>query len=298
MTNIQQIKQISIRDYLTQRGIKPKQQNMRDGLYLSPLRGEHSPSFKVDYIRNLWYDFGLGEGGSIIDLAKRLEQCSFAEAIQSLGCDERIPTAFVAPAPATPTAPALRILSDAPLRHPALLGYLQRRGIIADIVRTYCREARYAINDREYFAISFPNNAGGWELRSERFKGCASPKQITTIDYRSDTAIVFEGFMDFLSYLSMKQPERMRIDAVVLNSVTNLPKAMLFLERHAVIHTFLDNDDAGRKATAKLKRLCPNNSVVDQSAFYRRHKDVNEYLQARQREQRLRQKKLLHGHKV
>lgn len=57
MIDIQQIKQISIRDYLALRGVEPKQQNTRYGLYLSPLREEHSPSFKVDYIQNLWYDF-------------------------------------------------------------------------------------------------------------------------------------------------------------------------------------------------------------------------------------------------
>lgn len=298
MTDIQHIKRLSIRDYLSRRGIQPARENTHYGFYRSPLRSEHTPSFKVDYAQNLWYDHGMGEGGSIIDLVMRLEQCSFAEALQSLGCDEKTPTASVAPVPATPTAPALRILSDAPLRHPALLGYLQQRGIITDIARTYCREAHYAINDREYFAISFPNNAGGWELRSERFKGCASPKQITTIDNRSDTVMVFEGFMDFLSYLTLKENAHPTCDTAVLNSVVNLPKALPFLERHAVIHTFLDNDEAGRKATAELKRSCPNSTIVDQSAFYRQYKDVNKYLQARQRKQRLQRKKQLHGHKV
>ena len=119
-------------------------------------------------------------------------------------------------------------------------------------------------------------------MRSEQFKGSASPKQITTIDNRSDTAVAFEGFMDFLSYLSMKRPDRLRIDAVVLNSVANLPKAILFLERHSTIHAFFDNDDAGRKATAELKRLCPNSTIINRSHLYREHKDLNEYWQAKQ----------------
>lgn len=273
MIDIQQIKQISIRDYLEQRGIEPKQQNPRYGLYLSPLRGENTPSFKVDYTQNLWYDFGLGAGGSIIDLVMRLERCDFAQAVRSLGNSERIPIIALAPPSVLLTVPALRILSDAPLRHAALLDYLWRRGIVTDIARAYCREVRYAIHGRKYFAIGFPNDIGGWELRSERFKGCASPKQITTIDNRSDTAIVFEGFMDFLSYLSMKRPNRLRIDAVVLNSVVNLSKAIPFLDRHSTIHAFFDNDEAGWRATAELKRSCPHSIVVDQSYFYRAHKD-------------------------
>ena len=179
------------------------------------------------------------------------------------------------------TVPALRILSDAPLRHPALVGYLSSRGIVPSVAAAFCREVRYEVNGRAFFAVGFRNDAEGWELRSARFKGGSSPKHITTIDNQSDTVIAFEGFMDFLAYLSLKYSERLRIDATVLNSVVNLPKAVPFISRHPVIHAFFDNDEAGRKATANLIRLCPRSEVIDQSHFYRGHKDVNDYLTAR-----------------
>ena len=79
---IQIIKRLSIRTYLAERGLRPTKDNPRYGLYLSPLRKEHTPSFKVDYVQNLWYDFGLGEGGSIIDLVMRLERCDFVQAVR------------------------------------------------------------------------------------------------------------------------------------------------------------------------------------------------------------------------
>lgn len=82
MKTIQAIKCLSIRDYLSQRGLHPAKDNPRYGLYLSPLRDERTPSFKVDYMQNLWYDFGLGTGGSIIDLVMRLERCDFTQAIR------------------------------------------------------------------------------------------------------------------------------------------------------------------------------------------------------------------------
>ena len=187
------------------------------------------------------------------------------------------PSPVVRPA----TVPALRILSDAPLHHPVLIGYLASCGIAQRIAAGYCREVRYEVNGRAFFAVGFRNDAGGWELRSKRFKGGSSPKHITTIGNRSDTVIAFEGFMDFLAYLSLKHPERLRIDAAVLNSVVNLPKAVPFLSQHPVIHTFFDNDEAGRKATADLIRLCPRSELIDQSSFYSGHKDVNDYLTAR-----------------
>lgn len=282
MKTVQAIKCFPIRTYLTGRGLLPTKENSRYGLYLSPLREEHTPSFKVDYMQNLWYDFGLGAGGSIIDLVMRLERCNFTEAVRLLSRGERTSIAVPVPPSVLPTVPALRMLFDIPLRHSALVGYLSSRGIDPAIASACCREVHYAVGGRNYFAVGFRNDAGGWELRSECFKGCVLPKQITTIDNRSDTVVAFEGFMDFLSYLSMKPNEWQHIDVAVLNSVVHIPKAIPFLERHAMIHVFFDNDEAGRKATAELKRLCPNSIVIDRSHLYREHKDLNEFWQAKQ----------------
>ena len=277
------LKNIGIRQFLARRGIQPKYECNGYGMYLSPLREERTPSFKVDYVRNLWYDFGLGEGGTLLTLVMRLERYDSREAVRRLQNGEKGDTgiASISPGIGEPlgvggalsvvrpaTVPALRILSDASLRHPALVGYLASRGI-PSVAAAFCREVRYEVNGRAFFAVGFRNDAGGWELRSERFKGGSSPKHITTIDNRSDTVIAFEGFMDFLAYLSLKHPERLRIDAAVLNSVVNLPKAVPFIFRHPVIRTFFDNDEAGRKATADLIRLCPRSEVIDQSSFTR-----------------------------
>ena len=296
MTTIPYNNRISIRDFLSQRGILPKYERNGYGMYLSPLREERTPSFKVDYVRNLWYDFGLGEGGTLRTLVMRLERCDSREAIRRLQNSEKRDTgsASLSPDIGEPlgvggassvvrpaTVPALCILSDAPLRHPALVGYLTSRGIIPSVAAAFCREVRYEVQGRAFFAVGFRNDTGGWELRSARFKGGSSPKHITTLDNRSDTVIAFEGFMDFLAYLSLKHPEQLHIDAAVLNSVVNLPKAVPFLSRHPVIHAFFDNDEAGRKTTAGLIRLCPRSEVIDQRHFYSGHKDINDYLTAR-----------------
>lgn len=281
MTDIHQIKRLSIRDYLSRRGIRPARENDRCGFYLSPLRSEHMPSFKVDYVLNLWYDFGTDKGGSIIDLVMGLENCDKSQAIRLLDNGEISPV-VVAPASATPVVPALRILAHTPLQHAALIGYLKGRGIDPAIAAVYCRQVRYAVGGREFFAIGFHNDTGGYELRSEHFKGGSSPKHITTLDNDADTCIAFEGFMDFLSYLTLKRAKQLRIDAVVLNSVVNVGKAIPFMQRHRAVHMFFDNDEAGRRATAQVQQLAPTVEVVDQSPLYRNHNDLNDYLKSRQ----------------
>lgn len=283
---------IPIREYLARRGILPRYERNGYGMYLSPLREERTPSFKVNYQKNLWYDFGIGEGGTLLALIMRLERCSRSEAFEHLQhaaegtvslLAARICKRYAVPTESANPQPALRILSDAPLRHPALLGYLASRGIVPGIAAAYCREVRYQVRSRCFFAIGFRNDCGGWELRSARFKGGSSPKHITTIDNRSDTVIAFEGFMDFLAYLSLKYPERLRIDAAVLNSVVNLPKAIPFLSRHPVIHAFFDNDEAGRRTLAELTRQCPRSQVIDHAHLYRDYKDLNNFWIARKR---------------
>lgn len=285
--NYEEIKRhISIRAYLAARGIKPQWERGNQGMYLSPLREERTASFSVSYDKNLWHDFGTGDGGSIIDLVARMEGCSDTEAVRRLAIGEHgtfIPIYAEPSKVSEPTPSRLTIHSNRELAHPALVGYLTGRGIDPAIARTYCREVRYTIGGKEYFAIGFRNDAGGWELRNPRFKGSSTPKNITTLDNGSDTAMVFEGFIDFLSYLSLKDNPSPSIDSIVLNSVTNLQKAVPFLARHRIVHAFLDNDDAGRKALARLEESVPSSEVTDQSVFYRNHKDLNDYWQEKRK---------------
>jgi len=267
---------ISIRQYLADRNIHPAKDRGYYGLYYSPLREDSNPSFKVDYDKDLWYDFGANEGGSIVDLVMKLEHCSLAEAFQKL---DNTSFSFQRNTPIVPAnrEPAIKITNTKPLNHPALLDYLKERSINTNIAKHYCSEIHYSISGKNYFAIGFPNDAGGWELRSRDFKGSISPKNITTINNSNDAVMLFEGFMDFLSYLSMKQNPSPTIDSTILNSIANLPKAIPFLQTHQTIHAFFDNDEAGKRAAQCLSPVCKE--VIDQSAFYRNHKDLNEYWQ-------------------
>lgn len=287
MRTIQDIKLIPIRDYLAQRGIVPKQENTRYGFYLSPLREEQDASFKVDYTQNLWYDFGAGRGGSIIDLVMGVEKCNFQQAVERLQSSNIAPSKLVTSQTLHILPRGLQVSGDYPLRHPALINYLDSRAINTSIAKKFCREVHYSVGERNYFAIGFRNNYGGWELRSEKFKGCSTPKHITTIDNDSDKALAFEGFMDLLSYLTIKRNDSPTCNIAVLNSVANIQKAVPFLARHRSIYTFLDNDDAGRKALSEIERLCPQSKVIDQSDFYRRHKDLNDYLRSQQPRKRV-----------
>ena len=51
---------------------------------LSPFRSETKPSFSVAPEKNMWYDFGSGQGGNAVQFLIEYEKISFSEAIRSL----------------------------------------------------------------------------------------------------------------------------------------------------------------------------------------------------------------------
>lgn len=289
--DIKILNQLSIGQYLADNGIHPVTDKGHYGMYHSPIRADHNASMKVDYNKNLWIDYGTGEGGTLADLVMRLEKCTLPEAIRKL--EQRATGihsfSFHGNTP-VPTKPESGIIIEQvqPLTNPALITYLKERKINIDTAKLHCKEIHYSVADKPYFAVGFRNNADGYELRNRYFKGCTS-KDITTSQIGSDACLVFEGFMDALSYLTMKGINQFPQDTVILNSVANLAKAEKFITSHDKVYTFLDNDEAGRKATARLKTVCK--SLSDQSGFYARHKDLNDYLMYRQPQQEKKQSK-------
>lgn len=74
----------SVIGYLSNSGIDGTFESPRQWVCKSPLRPESSPSFSVSPDRNVWFDFGLGEGGDIIRLVMLLHGLKFQEAVQQL----------------------------------------------------------------------------------------------------------------------------------------------------------------------------------------------------------------------
>ena len=221
------IKQIPIVDYLAQTGYKPKLTKGVNYWYCSPLRSELTPSFKVNVERNQWYDFGTGDHGDIIDLVCALQHCSTAEAMRRLSALKGVRLApsfsFGGITPLRSQAPSMELISVQAVKHPKLLLYLTERGLQPSDASPFLSEIYYKVSEKCFFALGFPNDAGGWELRNPYFKGCFAPKAISTIKGTDSHKLqLFEGFMDFLSWRKL-HPEG-QADSIMLNSLTLLPK--------------------------------------------------------------------------
>ena len=300
--DLSRIKRYPIVEYLERKGIKPVRSTPAYALYHSPLRAETHPSFKVDTEKNLWIDYAEGKGGSIIDLCMRLEGCTLLEAIRILG--QNAPDITHVPRresvqgsskqesirQAVSTSGVRRLIEISDTLPPHLLKYLEEdRCINLEKAMPFLRCISYEVRGLHYQAIGFANQSGGYELRDNGiFKGTIAPKDITPIFAdRAEPVCIFEGFMDFLSFFSMK--EEVIHHCLVMNSVSNVAKAIRYLnDRHLThIRAFLDNDDAGKRATNDFIRA--GFKVEDMSVHYRNFKDLNEYHVHRVREQLKRQ---------
>ena len=273
------IKRISIVDYLARAGHKPKLIKGMNYWYCSPLRSELTPSFKVNAERNQWYDFATGDHGDIIDLVCALQHCPTAEAMRQLATLKGVRLApsfsFGGITPVRPQAPSMQLISVQAVKHPKLLLYLTERGLQRSDISPFLSEVYYKVSEKYFFALGFPNDADGWELRNPYFKGCFAPKAITTIKGTDSHKLqLFEGFMDFLSWRKL-HPEG-QDDSIILNSLTLLPKLIPTLHPYPIIESLLDNDEAGNQATKQL--FDAGLPVKDMRACYAPYKDINEYL--------------------
>ena len=285
--NIQNIKKIKLQDFLANLGYTPIKQQGNKLWYLSPFRQESHASFKVNAERNQWYDFGIGKGGNIIDLAELLYKSSDVSYLIHQIEHNVLNMVYASPEVVKPkqSSATFENLQVLPLSHPALIRYLQDRCIDIEVAKSVCKEVHYEVNNKRYFAIGFPNCGGGYELHNPFFKGCIAPKDISHFyaDEPKKTCFLFEGFIDFLSFMTLKRRENpqntglRQQDYLILNSVTNIHKTIERLSHYDSVQCFLDNDDAGRNAYLQLsKDLGP--SVVYASTLYNGFKDLNDYL--------------------
>ncbi len=220
-------------------------------------------------------------GGNPVDFLLRYFNCSIPELLARFGPDlsGQKPPRFEG-----------KIAHEGPydtgrlavkLAHPIfaypLKDYLHQRQIPLSVAQRFCKEVSFEVNGREYYGIGFQNDSGGWEIRNKNFKQSSSPKDITTLSCGAAEVKVFEGFFDFLSWHCLNpnvgQPP---FDFVILNGAGMFDRALPFLSEHQRVGLWLDRDITGRRYTEYALSL--GDRFADESAFFSRHKDLNEWL--------------------
>ncbi len=277
--NCKKAKQISLVSILEKIGAVKKKITEREIWYLNPFSNEKTASFKIDIAKNIWFDFGnLGRGGNVLDFVMLYYQCDLKGALAIL--DKDFHSFSFHKQPILKFTGQIKknyeIESIKPITSYRLISYLKSRSLNIEMVKRYCVEVNYLMYGKRRYGLGFFNNEGGYEIRSEYFKGCLGKKAITTILNDSNTVSIFESWSDFLSYLTFKKeiPEE---DFIILNSTALIKNTLELLHTYSAVKVFFDNDNSG-VAALKLVQENFKNKVINCSVQYSDFNDLNDYL--------------------
>jgi len=277
-------------------GHTPTKESQRGYQYRSPFNPtEKTPSFFVFQNDKGEYknfkDYSSGAGGDIYKFVMQYFNIGFIEAkakvteLTGENYQEPINPTTKAPIfsfnqPKEKQEQSYKILKRARMSNKALLDYLTGRKIDIEIATKYLSEIYYQIDKKKYFALCFYNDKAGCEVRNKYFKGSFGVKAPAFIKPKSKykELKIFEGFMDFLSYLTINKNTPLK-HYLVLNSVSLLDEALKGIQGdYELITLYLDNDKAGDTATKEIIEKIKFCEVVDKRVHYKKYKDLNEFL--------------------
>lgn len=265
--------------------------------FLSPFREESDPSFVVCEPKNNWVDFGevpeagkKAYGGDVLKLVMRLTGFTVPVACQALGAWMSDYQLALQPRAAGRTVASGGLtfadVRTEPLTWKPLVEYLTGRGIDWGLVQrssrtlAHLQQVFYQIEGKErpkpYFALCWKTE-GGLEVRNSRFQGCIGAKGLTWLPGPEPGVVVFEGFMDYLSALTVWKKSSFGSTVLILNSVSLLGLALPKLLAYDQVHACLDNDAAGLRALHLLRQALPG-KVKAHNELYRGYKDFNDFL--------------------
>lgn len=286
--NIEQIKtNKTCLDYL---GKPLKKTSSGWHVYRCPWKDDLHPSLTVSPDGRVWRDLSSGLEGGIVELVQTCLNTKDFKAV----CAAFDPSSSFSMSKTLDGKKEKEIECSTfasfevfPLQSRGLYAYLTSRRINTSIARQFLKEAHYSFEERTdgryLYALAYGNDLGGYELRSERFKGGTSPKGITThlrgrnaaSGLENGSCVVFEGFMDMLSFATMCG--EVRHDYVVLNSIVNAQEAIDALQNYSGrILLCLDNDEGGSTTTSQMLQALPG--ATDIRSKIAPFKDVNDYL--------------------
>ncbi len=282
--NSKQAKSIPIQNFLDRLGFKPTKIKNADLWYFSPLRKEKTPSFKVNSNLNTWFDHGNNIGGTIIDFTIEYFKTNISGALKII--ENTFPGVHPSPlieVKKNDLNKKTKIQTIQTLSYFPLINYLKERKINIEIAKQYLLEIFYTFENKNYFTIAFKNNSNGYETRNSIFKGSFAPKDITTFNEQQNNIIcIFEGFIDFLSYLTLFNIKTLKNTFIILNSVNQQNKAIEKIKdlKPIKLYFFLDHDLPGEETKkgilkqTKIKGISKNN-------LYAGYKDFNAFLMSK-----------------
>ncbi|MGY3212447.1 CHC2 zinc finger domain-containing protein [Mucilaginibacter sp. HD30] len=276
--------QASIVTLLNALGYQPVKKSGKEHMYRSMLRdGDNTPSFTVDDRIGAWFDHGSGKGGNIIDFG-----LAYWRDLDFKGVVEKIQQVCNTPLPVKEYRPRMpvkvrnyKVDQVKPIgTHPAITSYLKGRGVL-EVAGGRLSELYYhVLNDQGekkcFFAAGWKNEAGSWEVRNKFFKGCLGSKAITFVPGDTRHAAIFEGYINYLSWLTENRAAKESV--IILNTLSLLREGIVKATQFSKLDVYFDRDIAGFQAAREFIKALPY--ADDRSSAFQGFNDYNDKIVA------------------
>lgn len=269
---MEQANAIPLTEILSIIGYVPLKKEDYDLWYYSPLLADNLSLFHVETRSNTWRDYAVNKAGDVVAfvcayLESQGEDFTQSDALRWL--TNMLPCGICGAdlSEDDPTYPNANFVVNRvhPITNGSYTRYLFYRGIQLDLAKRYLKDARVTnyITGKSFSALALVNENGGYHLVNRRFKGWVAPKGVSVL--RGSVILppevhLFKNFMDFLAVLTTQGKTVLDGDAIILNSLSNSPKAFPYIRGYTYerLTSWLDNTAASQKAIEIFDAFCAN----------------------------------------
>ena len=174
-----------------------------------------------------------------------------------------------------PEEPVPELIEIYPLRSIWLDYWLWQHRIPQIVARKYCREVHYKTGEKEFAAIGFQNDAGGWLIRNRYHRLAIGTKGPTHLANGSQHLAVFTDFVDLLTLVSLLGLTNPQLPDLLLLDPTEGVWSLREVEPiYRRVHLFCQYNGDGNRLTAAALRHHP--PCIDQRRLFAGYKNLND----------------------
>ncbi|RRA98638.1 hypothetical protein [Larkinella rosea] len=263
-------KTIPISEILDKLNYRPHWINHTKALYQSPLQSGRSLSFWVYLKTNRWYDYSLGIGGDLTNLAQYYlkftnENHTLVDAnrwITNLS-SQRLIKAIPQSSDLIGDLASLQLKSQKPIGYVGLIHYLDQLRIPLSIARRHLQEIQVQnlVSRRSFLALGFKNEQNGFALKNPFFSGFVGPRAISFV--RAQTCLpkaihIFQTCLDYLAVLGQLSDRGLQADVIIVHEISLLPQVTAYLQDYGyrTLYSWLTSNPIGEQARHALTQFC------------------------------------------
>lgn len=251
-------------------------------------------SIFVNEDKQVYKDFA-GSGGGLISAVMNFENKKWVEALEYLETKagfvnydfKNIDPVGIKKTLAKPKS-EITFVKTEPVSNKFIMDYYKGRGISEDIIKLNVEQVTYRNNGKLYTSGGIKNIKDSYSVsggyKEKRFKLIIGEhNDVSFIPGITNKVKVFEGFLDYLSWLELENKTKNDDNIIILNSTSNYASAFKILEENNYdeIGLLVDGDKAGNDFVDRIKQQSSISSKVNdlrEEYFISENIDLNDRL--------------------